>query len=391
MKTDPKRLFTILACLGHGANDTYWFVLPVILPLVLQQFGLRYSGGGGILTAYLITVALCSMAMGKLSDYFPRRFFIIGGFFLASAGLIAAAWARTVFPFVAFVFVAAIGVSTYHPVAYALINDIILEKRGRVFARFEFTGLATLLCVMFVSGLLMRTAGWRAVLAAATVPGIGVGLLFIVYSRRLPAPPTTHSVASDGAEKVRTPFSILSLFFLAISLRQLSVAAALNFAPTYLVDAMGLSPTFATYITACYFAGGMVITHFMGRIIDRRHPLPIIMTSTLTMAPVIFAISLKTPVWLAASVFLVFGGIASAAMPTQNLILTAMTGGTRRGQAFGLLMGITTITASISPGLFGVLADGIGLQATMRLFSLPVLASGLVLFALRSRISRWID
>ncbi len=382
------RLFTRLSCLGHGANDTYWFVLPIILPLILEHFGLRYAGAGGILTGFLITIALCSIVAGRLSDRFPRRIFVYLGFFAASGGLLIAAFTDRIVPFSAFVLVAAVGVSTYHPVIYALINDTVTERRGKVFAQFEFTGLATLLGVMFISGLLLRSIGWRAVLIMATLPGFIIGVLFMAKGKRLPLS-QHHGAGDDTPAKLRVQVSVFVLFLAAVSLRQLTVTAALNFAPTYLVKAMGLSPTFATYITACYFAGGMVVTYLISRVIDRSGPFLIMHAATLIMAPLIAALSFRIPLWSAPLVFLAFGGVASAAMPAQNLILTKMAGTTGKGQAFGLLMGITTITASLSPGIFGVLADTTGLQATMRMVSVPALLSWILLFLLHRTSGRW--
>ena len=49
---------------GHGANDLYWFILPPVLPLILQEFGLRYAAAGAMVAAYLSTIAVSSMLTG---------------------------------------------------------------------------------------------------------------------------------------------------------------------------------------------------------------------------------------------------------------------------------------------------------------------------------------
>ncbi|HEY9594460.1 MAG TPA: MFS transporter, partial [Spirochaetia bacterium] len=104
---------------GHAANDVYWFILPPILPLILQEFGLSYATAGGIVAAFLCVAAVGSMVMGRLSDRVSPLAIIIVGFLMASACLWAAALMPTLGLVIALVLVAGIGVSTYHPAAYA--------------------------------------------------------------------------------------------------------------------------------------------------------------------------------------------------------------------------------------------------------------------------------
>ena len=80
-----RKRFTLLCYLGHAANDTYWFILPIVLPMILRQFGIRYSTAGAILTAYLAVIALLSFAIGRLSDVIPRWRIIGFGFLLANS------------------------------------------------------------------------------------------------------------------------------------------------------------------------------------------------------------------------------------------------------------------------------------------------------------------
>jgi MFS family permease len=79
--------------LGHSANDLFWFIIPLILPTLLIRYDLNFTQAGGILTTYLVVLAICSFAIGKLSDLFSRRTILSYGFFLASLGLSASAFA----------------------------------------------------------------------------------------------------------------------------------------------------------------------------------------------------------------------------------------------------------------------------------------------------------
>src|SRR6056297_3251360 len=119
MRPKNKR-FIQFSYIGHSINEIYWFILPLLLPKILSEFGLSYFMAGGFLTVYLVMVSLFSFIIGKASDYLPRWRILITGFFLTSACFILAGFTSSLFFLTLFVAIGAIGVSAFHPIAYAL-------------------------------------------------------------------------------------------------------------------------------------------------------------------------------------------------------------------------------------------------------------------------------
>jgi dipeptide/tripeptide permease len=68
-------------------------------------------------------------------------------------------------------------------------------------------------------------------------------------------------------------------------------------------------------------------------------------------------------------------------------VLSALGSRFGRGAAFGLLLAVISLVGALSPALFGLLADRLGLEAAMRLFALPALAGWLLLLAFQ--LSPW--
>jgi hypothetical protein len=99
------------------------------------------------------------------------------------------------------------------------------------------------------------------------------------------------------------------------------------------------------------------------------------------IVPLLLALSLRLPVWVYPAILVLFGFASAACLPAQNLILTEMSGSGGKGQVFGVLMGMTTFTASASPLLFGLVADGAGLVAAVRICAAPVVAGWGVMLA----------
>ena len=207
-----------------------------------------------MIAAFLCVIAVVSMLMGRLSDRMRRTRLIGFGFLLASAGL----WAGSLMLLLALIIVslmiAGIGVSTYHPAAYAAIYDAG-HGQGRAYSAFESAGSIAIMAMLVMHGLLASRIGWRGVLAVVAIPGALMGFVLLLV---------------------------------------------------------------------------------------------------------------------------LMGFASSACLPAQSMILTALSSARSKGQVFGALIGATTLTASASPLLFGLLADRAGLAAAVLACSVPVAAGFVV-------------
>ena len=129
-KPDQSRHLAVMSSLGHGTNDMYWFILPILLPLMLDQFKMDYTAAGILMTAFLFIIGLLSFFMGWASDRVSPPIIIGLGFLLASGSLLAAGFIPSFAPFVFFLLLTAAGVSTFHPAIYNLINKAIKTRKG---------------------------------------------------------------------------------------------------------------------------------------------------------------------------------------------------------------------------------------------------------------------
>jgi hypothetical protein len=66
----------------------------------------------------------------------------------------------------------------------------------------------------------------------------------------------------------------------------------------------------------------------------------------------------------------------------MNMVTARMAGRMGKGEGFGYLMAAVAITFSFSPLLFGLYADAFSLPGAVRMFSLPVLLSFVLLVVL---------
>jgi MFS family permease len=362
---------------GHGVNDTYWFILPVVLPMILSSYGLRYGSAGLILSAYLLMIAVLSFVFGRLSDRVPRWRLLGVGFLVAAGGFAAAGASRALGLFVASLLFAGAGVSTFHPVIYGSLEEAVPERRGQAYGIFETFGVGAAFIMTLVAGLLIEAAGWRVVLFAVAVPGIAMGVIFLrarpyrAEGRRAAAPARDH-----------VPLPLFFVYLVGNMVRFLAVNGAMSFVPTLLARELGLSPELASYAAALFFGGGVLAAPPAGRLADRRNPLLLLLLYTAVTAPVLFLLGSARTVAVALPLVFLLGVVSLACTPTQNILVARLGSRFGKGEVFGILMGVMTVANASSPAIFGVVADARGLGGTLRISALLPLASAILFAAL---------
>jgi len=380
----PARRVTLLRNVSHGANDLYWFILPPVLPLILQEFGLRYAAAGGLITAYLCVIAVASMLTGRLSDRVDRTRLIGFGFLLASATLWVGAFMPLLPLVLVFLMIGGIGVSTFHPAAYATIHDAG-HGEGRTYGVFEASGSLALVLMLAAQGLLVSRIGWRGVIVAGAIPGALMGLALLLLpgaslggtSRNAADNP---AVVPDSLAHGRSAASS-AVFLVGVMLRVLGITALNSFIPTYLVHSVGMRPSFAYFAMGFTFLGGLAGAVIAGRFADRRGSFPTFMAASGLLVPLLPVLALRMPPAAYPALLVFVGFFSSACLPAQTMILAELSGTRGKGSVFGVLMGTTALTAAFSPLLFGLLADGAGLAAAVRACVIPAAAGWIVTLA----------
>ena len=376
-----KLSITTLTRLGHGANDMYWFILPTALPLILAEHGFSYTAAGAFLTAFLGVIAVMSFFMGRLADRISRSALIYGGFYVASSALIAAGSVHSFVLFMVSMVAAAIGISTFHPVTYAVIDESGLERRGRMYAHFELYGAAGILTLLVLNGLLINRIGWQGVVLIACVPGFIVGTLFArnraIFEHRIDESKreSTDAIAPEAQLAETAPQTVIVVFFASIALRTVAAMAIMNFLPTFLARSVGLKPSLAAFTAGFLFLGGIIVSLFAGNLADRFGPIKVLQTASIGIGLFLILSTRVLSAWMLPFSLLIMGAAISAALPAQNLILSALSPSGRKGKVFGTSMGVMTIANSLGPLALGLIADRIGLTTTFRVASIPVLMS----------------
>ena len=386
--TLPKKLHLeytnhmILKLLGHSANDLYWFILPLVLPLLLVRYELSYAGAGGILSVYLFVAAIGSFMLGKLSDRLSSRRILSSGFLLASLGLIAAGFAPNLTIFLLLMSVTAVGVSTFHPVMYAILDLDYPESKGKVMGLYESFGIGAILLMYLINGYLLKWIGIRGVLILTAVPGLAIGLLYLSPSRFPISARKLAAMTANPDAAGRKALFRFAVFLSSVILRAMGVTAFLNFLPTIFASFLGLGGNTAAYGTAFYFAGAILGSLTAGKLFDRLNPLAVLVLGSSMIVLSILVLSLSLPLWIYPCVITILGFSAAGCVINQNLLMTRLGKHLGKGEVFGILMGVITLTSAVSPALFGLLIDFAGFRTALRILSLPLVFSIMILIVM---------
>jgi len=369
MFKNQKNIQLKLSALGHAYNDAYHFIIPLLLPFFRQEFSFSYLQSGLILTIHVALRSLFSLIFGSLGDRFNHKhLFISFGFVLSSILLGSVIWINSLHLVVTVLLLMAIGVSTFHPLAIAMVGEKAKTgEQGHDLSIFSAAGTLGLSIMSLLFGSLVQLWDWRMACLVISLPGF---LLAWGYAQ------LKNEIPSQDSKSARLPHkSLFIVLFIAHGLRNLGSWAILSFLPTYATDYIGLNPAISAWVISIYFGGVLTGNLLMSRTLDKKTPLKFVYSATIAAALLIFILTYSTMPIIMGILVACIGLSEGFFYPSQNTWLTQVSSNQTRGKLFGFTIFIEGLSATIAPSLYGWLADKYGLVYAYRLASIPIFIS----------------
>ncbi|MES3516740.1 MAG: MFS transporter [Natronomonas sp.] len=348
----------LVVALGWGLTIGGRTVYPALLPQLRTAYGLSLTVAGGLLSVLFITYAVGQLPGGVFADWAgERRTLTLSATVSAAALLFVVLTQSTVALFVATALLG-FAVGFYAIARFTAISRTYPEGYGTAIGVSNAAPEVGQAVIPPIAGIVASIAGWRV--------GFGIVIpvfIFVAVALWLVVPPKssdrrnasapTRDTFTHVATAIRRPPVVFGTAAMVIGI---SVWQAFTgFYPTYLIESKGLSSPAANALFGLYFAATALIHPLSGVIYDRLNVrytyLPVAVAATALVAlPVIESL------WALVAVSVLLGGLLGFETSTESYLVAALPAEVE-GTGFGVLRTTVFALGSISPVVFGAIAD----------------------------------
>lgn len=370
-------------------------LIAPLLPLLIVQFHLSLAESGALVSLFFVGYT-STFVGGYLSDKFGRKK-VIGPSVIGFGAVTSITAAANSVPFLGAVRVlTGVFEGFQYPAGAAWISETFAYRlRARALAIWE-TGysLGTLAGIALATIIAARW-GWRAPWPVVGGLSIVAGVLFLIFVRERPrseTPAHSEAVARTGRQpkaRVKDAFKIRNVWvvFVLHGLYNFAFWAAAAFIPLYVEKIHHLTFISGGMLSAVLFGGitvGLVLSGLVADHIGRRGAISFLCLG----AAVVFYVftTVSSPILMFGLVAL--GGILGAYIPTAIALVTDLADPAFAGTAFGVALVGAEIGAVLGPLSSGVIAQILGLHASMYILPVVMVLAASVVWLARDPLSQ---
>ena len=368
-----------VACGAHALHDGFTDTLYLLLPIWQAEFALGYAAIG-------ILRALYAGAMAGLQVPAAKQARRIGGAGMLAVGTAGAAAAylllgttASVAMLAAALILGGIGSSTQHPIASNLVATAYEGPGSRgALGTYNFAGDLGKMALPSITAGLIAVMSWRSAASMVGMVGMAGAVAIGLLLRRMPLssvdcvdPSSSDSKAGERLDRPRRGFRLLLAIGILDSATRMGF---LTFLP-FLLRAKGAAvPEIGMALTLVFAGGaaGKLVCGFLGA---RLGMLPtVLITEGATAAGILGLVPL--PLGAAVSLLPIIGVALNGTSSVLYGTVPDLAPPERRSHAFGVFYTGTIGAGALSPALYGLFGDAVGVPAAM------VLVAGVVLLTL---------
>ena len=365
----------IANALMHLVNDGCFVAIYPVLPLIAKEFHLSYTQVGFLKTALSGSSTAFQLPMAMLAERFGDITFLALGMAWVAVGLMVIGIASSFLHVLLLTLCAGSGGSVQHPVASAFVSrEYEGRNRGSALGILNFAGDLGKFVVPAVFALSLAWYGWRwSLFALGAVSFFFSGVFWYAlrhkdHRQRAVRQAQPAATKGWGILSPKTFASLLSIGVLDGSVRN----ALLTFVP-FLLMAKGVSEASASLMLTVIFAGGAVGKLGCGILADRLGTTAmVVLTEVLTGLCLLALLPLQQMLLLPLLFCLGFflNGTSSVLLDGVADLFDS----TKRSRGYGLYFTIYLGSGAISPALYGLLGDTLGLHSVFVAMALVSLA-----------------
>jgi MFS family permease len=364
-----------VACGAHALHDGYTDLVYILLPIWQNEFGLGFAALGLMRTVFSGTLASFQIPAGFLAERFGAVTVLALGTALAGFGYVLAGFSNGVPLLVAALFVGGLGASTQHPLASSLIAHAFAGSRSlKALGTYNFAGDIGKMTLPAVAAFLFIVLPWRqAVMLLGCLGGVAALAIFFAmphFRDHAAAPRKSNGSASSGVPVPAYGFPLLLSVGVIDSATRM---AFLTFLP-FVLTAKGASLQIVGLALTLVFAGGAagkLVCAFIGARIGAVATVWLTETVTACGIVALLPLPLEAALVLLPVVGVALNGTSSVLYGSvPDLVEPA-----RRQRAFSIFYTGTIGAGAVSPAIYGLLGDAVGVPTALLIVAAVVLVT----------------
>jgi len=377
---DRARRTLAVAGVAHALHDGYTDLIFVLLPIWQAEFALSYGVLALLRGLYAGAMAMLQLPSGWLAERLDGRWILALGTALSALGYALAGCSGGLFGLCAALVISGAGASTQHPIASAAVSRAYGQASRGPLGTYNFSGDLGKAAIPALTSLLLTWMPWRQSLWLLALLGVAVAIVVALLM-----PPIERARPRDTPRKRaggnRGGFPLL----FAIGVLDTGVRMGLLTFLPFLLKAKGASlPTVGIALALVFLGGaaGKVACGWIGARVGVL--LTVLLTEGGTAACIftILALPLVPTLVLLPLLGLMLNGTSSVLYGT----VPELTPPDRTERAFALFYTGTIGSGAISPVLYGILGDAVGVNWATAATAMGALATFPLAFALRRHL-----
>jgi Sugar phosphate permease len=358
-------------------NDAYSNVIPPLLPLLQQTYGLTYALSGFIMTVYTITSSVIQPIFGYIADRHGRRWLIAFSvlwisFFMSMVGLVSYLGldGNSAYVFIlVMVGLAGFGSSAYHPQASSMVPRISGDSKGVGMSIFSAGGNLGYAIMPLVAVPVVQMWGLKGTVILF-LPGLITALFLQRYAPEAPqakVQPTIRDLWAD-IKAVAKPLSVVTGIVCA---RAWLFFGIITFLPLYLA-AQGEPPETASLHLFIILLFGAIGTLLGGWASDHYGRKFVIAVSLILTGPLLL-LALSTD-GIISWALMALAGLALLASFSPAVLFAQSLIPRNQGTTSGIILGFAIGIGGLGVSVTGAIADASNITiGTYSLIALPVI------------------
>ena len=384
---------------GHGLTHWYTATFFLLLPLIGKELGLSYTEIGLIMTVQHAVGAISNLPGGMVVDIVGKKGYLMAtslfwvGFPYALMSLTHSYWMLLVC-----VTLVGIGNNLWHPAAISALAHRYPDRKGLVLSFHGMGGNVADALAPLVVGALLAWFTWRTVVVINIVPGLVMAVMILVILGAFAVSSRGESINAGGKSREVKDYlkefgsllrnKTLMLVCVSSAFRTMTQAGLLTFLPVYLAYELGYSPFLVGACLTVLQAAGFIASPIAGHLSDKMGRKRIVISSALLTGVMIAAMALAGKSLLFVVFIALVGFFLYAMRPVMQAWAVESTPKHLAGSGVGLQFGITAIGASISPALFGIIADAYDIHTAFFFLAGTIIASNVLIFFMPADVAK---